>query len=259
MNAKKFVKHHGPSIERDLARLKALSQICDQVEGVTTARVLHADFKRQKVSYERLPLKEPITSKTDDLESMARVGKLLAKMHTAKFSVTPEFSTEPYPLESLGIAKHDAIILNEAFPPGWFHSDFWHGNVFTQDADNIVVIDPLPATFMFSGKYIIASGVLDVAMMYMSLVITHPILRQRFICIPLQVRAAEAFFMSYLKQRNVCDIRVINALRRVICIIAEKWISAISTRLAWPLCIAKKSLATKSILTMEKCEEWMIS
>lgn len=259
MNATRFVKHHGPSIECDLPRLEVLAQVCEQVEGVTTARVLHADIARQKVVYERLALTEPVTSKTDDLEVMSRVGKLLANMHTAEFFVTPDFSTEPYPLESLGIAQHDARILTEALPPGWFHSDFWHGNVFVLDAGNIVVIDPLPATFMFPDKHILASGVLDVAMMYMSLLIRHPLLRQRFLSVPLHISAAEAFLMSYLEQRNACDIQIISPLRRVILTLAEKWISAFSTRLAWPICTAKRSLATKSILAMEKSEEWMIS
>lgn len=259
MNATRFVKHHGPSIECDLPRLEVLAQICEQVEGVTTARVLHADIPRQKVAYERLALTAPMTSKTGDLEAMSRIGRLLANMHTAEFSVTSNFNTEPYPLASLGIAQHDARILNEALPPGWFHSDFWQGNVFVQDAGNIVVLDPLPAAFMFPGEHILASGALDVAMMYMSLLIRHPLLTQRFLSFPLHMNAAETFMMSYLEQRNAYDTQVISPLRRVILALAENWISAFSTRLAWPICAVKRNLAAKSILAMEKSEEWTTS
>ena len=256
MHANRFVKNHGPSIEYDLPRLEVLAHICEQVAGVMTARVLHADMPRQKVVYERLVLTEPMESKIDDLEIMSRVGRLLANMHTAEFTVTPDFSAEPYPLESLGIDQHDAKVLSEALPPGWFHSDFWHGNVFVPDVGNIVVIDPLPAAFMFSRKYILASGALDVAMMYMGLLIRNPLLMQCFLSVPNHMAAAETFLMSYLEQRDACSMKIISVLRKVIRCLAEKWISEFSARLVWPICAAKRTLATKSILAMEKTEAW---
>ncbi|WP_312224263.1 hypothetical protein [Stutzerimonas nitrititolerans] len=256
MHANRFVKNHGPSIEYDLPRLEVLAHICEQVAGVTTARVLHADMPRQKVVYERLVLTEPMESKIDDLEIMSRVGRLLANMHTAEFTVTPDFSAEPYPLESLGIDQHDAKMLTEALPPGWFHSDFWHGNVFVLDVGNIVVIDPLPAAFMFSRKHILASGALDVAMMYMSLLLVHPLLKQFFLSAPPHMAAAEKFLMSYLEQRDACSKQIVTSLRRVIRCLAEIWVSKLSARLVWPICAAKRTLATKSILAMEKTEEW---
>lgn len=257
MNANSFVKHHGPLIAQDLPRLEVLSYICEQVEGVTTARVLHVDKRRHTVTYEHLTLKEPMNSKAEDLDAMSKVGRLLANMHAAKFPIPNELSEEPYPLESLGIDYRDAKILAKALPPGWFHSDFWHGNVFTPDGSNIMVIDPLPAAFMFSRKYILASGALDVAMMYMSLLLLHPLIKQYFLSVPTQMTAAETFLTSYLEQRDACSKQVVVALRRVILRLADTWISALSTRLAWPIYTAKKARATQLIVNLKESEEWI--
>lgn len=256
MNTNIFIKHHGPLIAQDLPRLEALNCICKQVEGVTTARILHVNERRHTVTYEHLALKEPMNSKAEDLEVMSKVGRLLAKMHAAKFPVPNNLSNEPYPLESLGIECRDAKILADALPPGWFHSDFWHGNVFTPSDSNIVVIDPLPAEFMFSRKFFIASGALDAAMMYMSLLLRHPLLKQCFLSVPTQVTAAETFLTSYLEQRNACSTQVIESLRRVILRLADIWISAFSARLAWPIYTAKRARTTQLILALERSEQW---
>lgn len=256
MNANNFVKHHGPVIAQDLPRLNALNYICEQVDGVTTARVLHVNEHRHTVTYEHLILNEPMNSKIDDLEVMSKVGILLAKMHTTEFPVPNDLSNEPYPLESLGIDYRDAKILADALPPGWFHSDFWHGNVFTPNNSNIVIIDPLPAEFMFSRKFVIASGALDAAMMYMSLLLLHPLLKQYFLSTPTQVAAAETFLTSYLEQRDACSTRVVESLRRVILRLADIWISALPTRLIWPIYAAKKARAGQLILTLERSEQW---
>ena len=256
MNVNSFVKHHGPLIAQDLPRLNALNCICEQLDGVTTARVLYVDERRHTVAYEHLDLKDPMNSKADDPEVMSNVGRLLAKMHTTNFPVPNDLSNEPYPLESLGIGYRDAKILADALPPGWFHSDFWHGNVFTPNDSSIVVIDPLPAEFMFSRKFVIASGALDVAMMYMSLLLRHPYLKQCFLSTPTQITAAEFFLRSYLEQRDACSTRVIESLRRVILCLADIWVSALPTRLTWPIYAAKQARASQLIRALERSEQW---
>lgn len=257
MSASSFTKWHGPTVERDSRRLEALAQVCDQVEGVTTAAVRQVDLLRQEIVYEYLELAKPLGRITRNPNVFALVGRVLAGMHTARFSVEEfGFSPRPYPMSSIGVAPTDAVSLEQALPPGWFHADFWHGNVFALRDGKIAVIDPIPPAGFFPRKYILACGALDVAMMYMALLTVNPLLRQLTMSVSERLEAAETFLAAYLRARDAYSEGVVASVRRVAHHLSEAWVRRSTDRLAYPVHFLKKIAIAKTVSTVDGVVGW---
>lgn len=157
-----FTKQHGEFLIPDSRRLRILSEVCDQVDGVITARVLGVNEVQGTIDYEFLDLSSPLTLEMGNSDLFGRVGRVLARMHAASFTFSPEeFRSEPLPMCYMGVEEKDARLLSEALPVGWLHSDFWHGNIFLLSCRSLAVIDPLPASFFFPSGFILASGAVD--------------------------------------------------------------------------------------------------
>lgn len=257
MSAPSFTKWHGPTVERDSRRLEALAQVCRQVEGVTTAAVRQVDFRRQEIVYEYLELATPLGRITRNSDVFALAGRLLARMHMARLSIDEfDFSPKPYPLTSIGVATADAVSLEHALPPGWFHADFWHGNVFALPDGRIAVIDPIPPAGFFPRKYILACGALDVAMMYMTLLTVNPLVTQLTMSVSERLEAAETFLAAYLRARNAYSEGVVASVRRVAHHLSEAWVRRSAGRLAYPVHILKKIAITKTVSTVDRVVGW---
>lgn len=236
-----FTKHHGRSVVADSRRLRILADVCGQVEGVVCPRVLRVDESSGFIEYARMDLARPLSRHIGDAEVYRQVGELLARMHTAEFQPLPgEFAAHPFPLESMGIGPRDARLLSEALPLGWFHSDFWHGNIFATSNGQLAVIDPLPASFLFSHQHISATGAADVVTMYMSLIAVHPIAKQIVFPLEPRVESAESFLEAYLRARNAHTVDVARGIRRAADAFAVEWSERSCRRLLWPIFWVKK-------------------
>lgn len=257
MTTSGFVKYHGSAVLEDRWRLEALSQVCDRVDGVITARVLSVDARRQEIVYERLSLETSLGLMVGRPEMFGKVGALLARMHMAEFSVDGAgFSKESCPMGLLGIDQATEKFLSEAIPAGWFHGDFWHGNVFILDDQRVAVIDPIPADFMMSPQYIRACGALDVAMMYMSILVVHPLSKQLTLNVAPQITGAEAFLEGYLRCRGMYTSDLVHSLRRASCVLSRQWMRRSSGRLAWPVYLLKSWAMSGLVSRVGKVTAW---
>lgn len=257
MSAPSFTKWHGPTVAQDRWRLDALAQVCSQVEGVTTAAVRQVDFRRQEIVYEYLELAKPLGRVEKKPDVFALVGRLLARMHMARLSIDEtDFSPEPCPMSFIGVASADAVSLEQALPSGWFHADFWHGNVFVLQDGQIAVIDPIPPASFFPRKYILACGALDAAMMYMALLTVNPLMRQLTMSVPERLEAAETFLEAYLKARNAHTEGVVASVRRVARHLSEAWVRRSASRLICPIHLLKKIAITRAVSTVDEVVGW---
>ena len=246
-----FTKQHGDSVISDSRRLRILADICQQTDGVVTPTVLQVDRSRGLIDYQYLDLSNPLTRRIGETDPFWKAGLILSGMHAAAFDYSPdEFRTDPFPLQLLGVSKCDADMLSEALPPGWFHSDFWHGNIFFLHDDILVVIDPLPASFLFPDRFILASGAVDVVTMYMSLIAVHPLIRQITLPLKSRITSAGAFLEAYLHGRGIGVRDVADAVRRAADAFAFEWIGKSSQRLAWPVHRIKKAALQKVMKRM---------
>jgi hypothetical protein len=257
MMARVFTKRHGPAVAEDSVRLRILDDVCDQVDGVVAPDVLHVDEARGCIDYQYMDLSVPFAACLGDQEVAQELGQVLAAMHAVRPRDLGELSLDPLPLPLIGIIGRDAELLTEALPPGWFHSDFWHGNVFVLANGELAVIDPLPPRFLLPGQYVLASGAADVVTMYMSLVARHPLVRQ--LTLPLRPRldSAEAFLDAYLIARGVRHGEVAETIRRSALAFAQIWMEKSVNRLSWPVYKMKRAALARVMRELNtRGREW---
>lgn len=254
-----FRKKHGDSLLNDWQRLLALEQVCEKVDGAMTPKALRNDLKTSTIIYEHWALHTPLASLVGHPYIYTRVGQILAKVHREPFDIDMRtFSRAPYPLLEIGIDPRDADILDAYFPPAWFHGDFWHGNVFIQPNDNVVIIDPLPSQYMLNTKHICAPAYLDIAFMYMSIIFCHPLRKQIYIDIDKHILAAEHFLEGYIQEQKITCPEVLNSIRRVSRVLALRFIRGHLSRLRWPLSSIKYFIALQTLYLTDKKINWEI-
>lgn len=176
-----YTKVHGASMEVDWQRVNALASLLDADTEATTARPLHCDPERRTITYEYLSDLRPLMRLPEDLlfETLARIGRSLAKVHMRAPSTLPSATaSEKLPLTMLGIDDALEHRVNEHLPTGFFYGDCWHGNIFLGPRDTCVFLDPVQSPWMFGRRnFFVANGIVDLATLHMSLLISHPLLR----------------------------------------------------------------------------------
>ncbi len=257
MSEIEFRKDHGDNVEADWQRVLALQEICDQVDGVTTAKPRSMDVVGKLIVYEHVDFPTPIIQFVGNDHVFERAGRLLARMHRARFTVDRRyFSPGAYPLAELGVSDNDAAILQNAIPSGWFHADFWHGNVFCEPDGAFVIIDPVPARFTLSPNYIFGCGALDVASMYMGLLFCHPLQRQARLAVGRYLHSGEVFIDAYLEETGVRSSVVSGAVHRLSRFIALRFIGSYAQRLAPPLASIKHRVAMRILRRVDNMIDW---
>lgn len=255
-NSETYRKFHGVYVESDWERLRALRQICDQVEGVSTPLALSVDAADQSILYEYATFPIPLVERVDDGKIFSSLGRLLARMHQASFSIElGHFSDNPYPLDTFGMSADELALLQAVIPVGWFHSDFWHGNVFF--GTDMVIIDPLPARrWLFEDRYIRASGALDLASMYMSLLLCHPLHKQVWLDIDPYIHAGDMLLEGYLSEVAVDSDVARRTIRKLSRIVGLKFVDGYARRLARPLALVKRKVALKILHRVDEKIHW---
>lgn len=259
MNKVFYRKKHGSKVREDWERVLLLMKACVRVEGVMTPVARDADDSTQTIVYDYHTFPQPLIERLDDEIAWVRTGEALARLHEAKLVIEGhQFSIQPYPLEQFCASAEDRVLLNGELNPGWFHGDFWHGNVFVDEAGEVIVIDPIPNEVVFSHGYIRASGCLDVAYMYMSILVCHPLRRQMKIDVGSHISAAESFLSAYLRVRGKDSDELMSAIRRLSRILAIKFIEGYDRRLSWPLARIKRVLVHRIVGMVDASVKWEI-
>lgn len=243
-----FKKEHGKSVLLDWQRLIVLQQLCDQLENIITPTALRIEIPTSAIIYEHWNFPVTLISLIDSPDIYGLIGRALAQLQNVPVDLELDsFSSESYPLQQLGIKYKDADIMNSYISTGWFHGDFWHGNTFVLPDNQVIVIDPLPNPTMFTPKYIRASGGLDAAFMYMSIIFCLPLREQITMKIHQHIHAAESFLEGYLYEKNISCPHLKKSIRCTSRTLALRFIEGYSYRLSYPISVAKK-LASKRIL-----------
>lgn len=259
MSALFYRKKHGPTIREDWERVQLLTKACAGMNGVMTPAAREADESAQTIVYDYHAFPLPLIERLDDKMAWVRTGEALARLHEAKLVIEGhQFSMQPYPLEQFCASAEDRVLLNGELNPSWFHGDFWHGNVFVDETGEVIVIDPIPNEVVFSRGYIRASGCLDVAYMYMSILVCHPLRRQMKIDFGPNIAAAESFLSAYLHVRGKETVELMSAIRRLSRILALRFIDGFDSRLSFPLARVKRVLAHRIVGMVDASVKWEI-
>lgn len=247
-----FIKRHGTQTDRDWCRVQYLVNACDATPGLDTARPLWRDAERGMIGYEHLDRLRPTPRDLEQLaKRMLRIGAALFLLHSAPIPAALA-AVSVYPLTDFDLTTADTVSLN-GLPTGLFHGDCWHGNFFERDTD-LVVLDPLPNPHLFKTEHMIACGAIDLATMYMSLAICHPLLRQATVKPARYLEAGEALLQGYFGASGCYGARA--AVLRLSRQISLRFISSYRFRLAWPIW-QLKTIASNSILsTLDTHIEW---
>ncbi|NII11440.1 hypothetical protein [Oleiagrimonas sp. C23AA] len=252
-----YRKYHGGSLSSDWHRLLALQSICDHVPGVRTARPREIVPACQSVDYDYLDFPPGLLRFVDSDDVFVRLGQLLAQMHRTPVVLDTQYlNPDPFPLEELDISEHDVQVLQRKIPPGWLHSDLWHGNVFFDRSDGFVIIDPLPARFLGPHGYILGNGAMDLASMHMGLIFCHSLCSQLLLDVDRLLRAGEVFINSYLQEADVCVPGVLGAVLRLSRVMALRFIESYALRLSWPIAKLKYRMAEKTLARVDERLDW---
>lgn len=240
-------------------RVNLLAKICEDMEGVVvTAKPLWLDTERQQIAYERLNDITPVLRGYSGLaERMRMLGMTIARLHKSVSWHCPTDAILPaYPLSSFGLPSGNLAILESQVPVGWFHSDFWHGNCFINQAGSFVIIDPLPDGYTVQRGFIRACGAIDLMVMHMGLFLCHSATHHLFIDIPKLISAGDALLDGYLFAINVNDIRVRKALLQLSRLLAVNHIASYKHRLNRPIAEIKMRIATNIIHHLDRNLDW---
>lgn len=252
-----FIKKHGDSLLSDWQRLCALEQICGQLDGVITPTALRMEIQTATIAYEYCNFPAPLISQVSNPGVYWHVGRTLAKMHGTQFNIDMKsFHCGPYPLQSIDIKQKATDTIEASLPTGWFHGDFWHGNVFVLPSQEVIVIDPLPSPLIFPQRHIRASGGLDAAFMYMSIIFCLPLRDQLTININQHIKAAESFLAGYLSEKSISCQKVAQSIRYASRALAIRFIHGYPHRLPYPTSLAKKLTALGTLYLIDKKINW---
>lgn len=248
-----FVKHHGPTVTDDWSRAQLFSRLVANVEGLRTARPLWVAEASQRIGYEWLPalqplIDRPIAALTDDLR---RLGALLATLHSVDVA---DVSPVCYPLATLGLGGAEIARLDAQLPSGMFWGDCWHGNIFRGEGSAIYVVDPLPNRWLFEPGWVRANGVIDIAMLHMSLFFCHPSTRLLTIDSRRYLAPAAALLEGYLGFHDAANLTPL--VLRVSRTLAIRYIAAYRRRLAYPLARLKIWRSHRLLRMLDSILEW---
>jgi len=244
-----YVKQHGPGVEADWLRYRLFEDTASKLDKLHVPRAVFKDKDKGTISYEYYNFPPASLHYLDNPQAWFFVGSQLAKLQVQNVRVPDGLMPDPFLLGSLGIDASDQRLLS-CLPVTWMHGDFWHGNVFLDGMEQIIVIDPIPAPFMPFSDHVTASGAVDAAFMYMSLFVCHPLKKQTFIRAPKVRTAAESFLDGYAgTSPDSSELK--KALRRLAARLAEIWVAGYWRRLPYPIA-AVKVLATRKSLNYMK-------
>jgi len=251
MKNNKYVKIHGPSINNDWDRVNILYDICEKIDKVETSIPIRKNQHKKAIEYDYIHFPPNIIKYINTPDIWKRVAIALCKIHNIEINYEKyRVNKQPYPLQELGLSNTESEYLNKFLPICWFHGDFWYGNVFVESENTVIVIDPIPSQHLFSSKYFFSSVAVDVAMMYMSILIVHPLHRQIYIDIKKHICAAETFLTTYLEEIGCKDEQTVLIIRKLAKFLAIKHTDAYRNRLLYPLAVVKTYFSSKMINLM---------
>jgi hypothetical protein len=247
-----FVKFHGPTVSEDWRHVSALAELTASIPGLRTAKPLSIDQDQQRISYQWLgDLPRMITlPRAELMDAIAVIGSGLAQIHeqgTRCPSLDGLKGSSPLPLEKFGIDQSTSCLIDARLPIGLFHGDCWHGNFLIDDARNCVLIDPIQSPWLFGYKrYPLASGIVDLATLHMSLIVSFTLLRLLSINLDEQIEVGDILLENYLQRFDALSLRpqVLRLSRTIAIQYISSYPARINVLVGWiKLLLSKRTIA----------------
>jgi len=230
-----FLKYHGPSVEEDWNKVTLLERMSEGISGLSAPKPLRLDIEKECISYEWLgDLPRMITLPGDVLEDVIyRFGNSLAQLHETSVDAVKHGCTRSgavLPLDMPCFDDVDRRVISAKLPVAFFHGDCWHGNVLVDADQNCVLIDPIQSPWLFGRRqYDLASSIVDLATLHMSLLVSFRILPLLTLNVGKQIELGDLLIESYLGHFNAASLRPqVLALSNAI---ARKYVSTYPTRI----------------------------
>ena len=240
--AREFAKWHGTSLQRDWTRVRRLSSLSQNIPGLEATQPLRLEENDAVIVYERL---EGLTSFLEGCrrqrDRSRRAGELLARLHRAGSSSTPEARSRATTwLRLFGVDERDVEEIAEASDPGFMLGDCWHGNLFWRGDNTLVILDPIPELPVFEQAPEDAYGAIDAAMLHMSHFFYHGLWANLSLdLIRIYRDQAEEMLQGYSAASGIST----SCLKRVSDIASRHYIASYATRLSEPLASIRRHLA----------------
>ena len=254
-----YIKQHGSNLIKDWIRVSLLYNITRETKSWRTPFPIKADIHTRCIAYERLDHCKPLHSlgRKKFIAVFRVIGERLFDLHSASIRrawIYKYGSAGEFPLATLGVPEKNVKILERHLPRGLLHGDCWYGNILLDPNENLVLMDPLPNKDVVGMDYLTANGVIDIAMLYMSLFICHPLLKQIQPISEAAIEAGANLIDGYLHGIQNQEVR--KAVMQVSRILALRYIDAYGMRL--PSCLAVvKRFAGRSILkNLDRRLDW---
>jgi len=243
---KTFVKQHHGVLEDDWKRVNLLFSYAEKLDGISAPRPLTCNQTRQTISYQFIDQLTPCYHMLSrDLDKAAQLGCALAQFHQAASDKAVSVDEQHAQLSRYSISESDLDRVLEALPCSFFMGDAWHGNLFFHADGDIVLLDPLPNERFFPVYDLYANALLDIATLYMSFFVCHPLLRSINLDVSRMQQMADrvlASYLGYFKARDVAPmVRVVAAQ------IATYHVDGFRQRVTWPIGQLKAVLGAKVI------------
>lgn len=214
------------------------------IPGLEAPEPLTLDTARKTISYQRMLGLIPFIGRCNDKGLAAKTGALIAQLHlTETTSSTEDERSAAAWLRSIGTSDRDIETIRSHVSPGFLHKDCWHGNLFWNHRGGLVMLDAVPAHDSFKSAPTNAYGLMDVAMLHMSLHLCHGL------CNTLTRSphkkygpAADAIVRSYVEELQ--SRKLYGCILRASKNMAERYAAAYRQRLNPALALAKSRLAS---------------
>lgn len=251
-----FFKRHGVHVQRDWIRVQRFHEIVQSVPDLHGARPLACVPESQGIAYELLPdhvALAALTGSSDHRGQLVRAAKLLAAFHAVSVSDAGVAGPRVQRLDVFDLAREDCATLEAAMLPGFFWGDCWQGNILLA-ARKVYFIDPLPNRWLFDPEADVASGAIDLAMLYMSVFFCHPLSRLMRLDVRSLIDAADAMLDAYVTTASAQGTEV--AVRRLARLLAVRYIDTCRLRLPAPVAIARRWVSRSILHSLDGILDW---
>lgn len=251
-----FLKYHGPTVQEDWQQVVTLERLTNEIPEILTAKPLRFDLENEYIWYEWLgDMPSLMSLQGDELdEVVCRAGRTLAQVHAASANepvVDSARSIKVLPLGMFDVNESDARKIEARLPISFFHGDCWHGNVLVNSNLDCVLIDPIQSPWLFGKeRFDRASGIVDLATLHMSLLVSMKIMPLLRIDVDKQLALGELLLDSYLQQFDANSLR--NQVLKLSNSIAIKYVSSYPVRINYLVGWVKIWLSRRVIATAAK-------
>jgi|GEM_PF-3021375 len=243
-NNNEYSKKHKGNATIDWDRVNLFYSLCKDSMRFSTPKPIRLNDHNSTIDYEyRNDISPVYLNLQSNPDSAEQLGRSLAAFHH-DLKVDSCLSYSKIFLKSAGLSKTDINLILTALPISFLHGDCWHGNLFWDENQKLVLLDPIPNDYLIPKAPMHSCSCLDLATLIMGISVCHPISSLILIDKKNTKTVQDKILASYLDYYSATHLTKI--IEKLTIFLAKKHIDAYRTRLIWPLDIIKTKFALKS-------------